>query len=248
MKWIEAKDYQEMSQMAADMIIQKANEASSLTLGLATGGTPMGTYKCMIDDFHKHQTSYQHVQTINLDEYVGLDREDPNSYQMYMRVNLFQQIGIPFANTHLPNGIAADLTAECERYESLIKELGGVDLQLLGIGENGHIGFNEPGTSFQSRTHIVELTECTRVANARYFDDLAAVPTHAITMGIATIMKSKQILLLASGAKKAHVVQTLMDGKIDKNVPASVLKMHPNVTIIADAEALSLVKEEEYVF
>jgi glucosamine-6-phosphate deaminase len=248
MKWIEVKDYQEMSQMAADMIIQKANEASSLTLGLATGGTPMGTYQCMIDDFRKYHTSYQHVQTVNLDEYVGLDKEDPNSYQMYMRVNLFQQIGIPSANTHLPNGIAVDLAAECERYESLIKELGGVDLQLLGIGENGHIGFNEPGTSFQSRTHIVELTECTRVANARYFDGLATVPTHAITMGIATIMKSKQILLLASGAKKAQVVATLMDGKIDKNVPASVLKMHPNVTIIADAEALSLVKEKEYVF
>jgi glucosamine-6-phosphate deaminase len=248
MKWIEVKNYQEMSQMAADIIIQKVNEAASLTLGLATGGTPLGTYQYLIDDVRKHHTSYQHVQTVNLDEYVGLDQADPNSYQTYMRINAFQPLGIPFVNTHLPNGQAPDLTAECERYEALIKELGGVDLQLLGIGENGHIGFNEPGTSFGSRTHVVELTESTRLANARYFTELKDVPTHAITMGIATIMQSKQILLLASGANKAQIVAKLMDGKIDKTVPASVLQMHPNVTIIADVEARSQVKEREICF
>ncbi|ASB91528.1 glucosamine-6-phosphate deaminase [Bacillus sonorensis] len=248
MKIIEAEHYQDMSEKAARFIIEKVNGLSAPVLGLATGGTPLGTYKCLREDHLSHKTAYQHVYTVNLDEYVGLAPYDENSYTFYMKKHLFHHIGIPSSHTYLPNGMAADLTAECERYEALIERLGGVDLQLLGLGLNGHIGFNEPGTPFSSKTHVVELTESTRKANARYFDSLSSVPTKAVTMGISTIMKSKQILLLVSGANKAGILARLLSEEPHEGTPASVLNMHENVVIIADRDALSAVKERSMIF
>lgn len=239
MKIIQVKDYKEMSQKAAEVIIQKVKQEDRINLGLATGGTPKGLYEAMIEDYRKNGTSYQHVTTFNLDEYIGLEEQNPNSYHYYMAESLFNHIDIPKFQTYLPNGLADDYNHECERYDQLIKALGGIDLQVLGIGQNGHIGFNEPGTSFQSLTHIVTLEESTRKANARYFDTLDDVPTHAITMGISSIMNSKEILLLVSGEEKADAMQKLLHGEISEDFPASVLKRHSHVTIIADQKALS---------
>ena len=239
MKIVQVKDYKEMSQKAAEVIIQKVKQENRINLGLATGGTPKGLYEAMIEDHRKNGTSYQHVTTFNLDEYIGLKEQDPNSYHYYMAESLFNHIDIPKLQTYLPNGLEGDYNHECERYDRLIKTLGGIDLQVLGIGQNGHIGFNEPGTSFQSSTHIVTLEESTRKANARYFNTLDDVPTHAITMGISSIMNSKEILLLVSGEEKADAMQKLLHGEISEDFPASVLKRHSHVTIIADQKALS---------
>jgi len=239
MKIIQVKDYHEMSQRTADIIIQKVKQAKRMNLGLATGGTPKGLYEQLIKDHQKNGTSYQHVTTFNLDEYIGLDKNDSNSYHYYMAKSLFNHIDVPKSQIHLPNGVTENHTKECKDYEQLIEDLGGIDLQVLGIGQNGHIGFNEPGTPFQSPTHIVTLEESTRQANARYFNTLEDVPTHAITMGIASIMKSKEILLLVSGEKKAEAMQKLLNGEISEDFPASVLKRHHHVTIVADQKALS---------
>ena len=239
MKIVQVKDYKEMSQKAAEVIIQKVKQENRINLGLATGGTPKGLYEAMIEDHRKNGTSYQHVTTFNLDEYIGLKEQDPNSYHYYMADSLFNHIDIPKFQTYLPNGLADDYNHECEHYDRLIKALGGIDLQVLGIGQNGHIGFNEPGTLFQSSTHIVTLEESTREANARYFNTLDDVPTHAITMGISSIMNSKEILLLISGEEKADAMQKLLHGEISEDFPASVLKRHSHVTIIADQKALS---------
>ncbi|MCA0150865.1 MULTISPECIES: glucosamine-6-phosphate deaminase [Rossellomorea] len=245
MKLIEVKDYQEMSHVAADYLLSKVNKNKKITLGLATGGTPQGLYKALIADHQENNTSYQQVSSFNLDEYIGLSGDHPNSYCHYMNENLFNHIDIPLENTHIPSGKAADLDGECEAYDEKIHSEGGIDLQVLGIGSNGHIGFNEPGTSFDSPTHIVELTQSTREANARYFDSINDVPTHAITMGIASILKSKEILLLASGHSKQKALKKLVEGEISEDFPASVLNRHLNVTVIADKEALALVKDHK---
>jgi glucosamine-6-phosphate deaminase len=245
MRLIEVKDYNEMSQKAAEIIIDQVKKNPDSVLGLATGETMLGTYEALVNDHHQNGTSYRRIKTVNLDEYVGLAPDHPNSYRYYMDHHLFHHIDIPKQQTYIPNGLAEDIEAECSRYEKLIEQLGGVDLQLLGIGRNGHIGFNEPGTSFSSVTHLVELAESTRQANARFFKRPEDVPNHAITMGIATIMKSKKILLLASGKKKAHMMSQLLVGDVDPQIPASILKTHPNVIIIADKEALSFVSEEK---
>ncbi|WP_044338083.1 glucosamine-6-phosphate deaminase [Rossellomorea aquimaris] len=242
MKLIEVKDYQEMSQVAADYLLSKVKKTKNVTLGLATGGTPQGLYKVLIHDHQQNGTSYQHVSSFNLDEYIGLSGKHPNSYYHYMNENLFKHIDIDSDNTHIPSGKAADPEKECEAYDEKIRAHGGIDLQILGIGSNGHIGFNEPGTSFESNTHIVELTESTREANARYFDSIDDVPTHAITMGISSIMKSKEILLLVSGEAKQEAMIKLVEGKISEDFPASILNHHDHVTVIADEEALALVK------
>ncbi|NHM33055.1 glucosamine-6-phosphate deaminase [Neobacillus terrae] len=240
---IEVSNYEEMSQKAANIVIETIKENVRTLLGLATGSTPKGMYQVLIDDHKKNKTSYQEVRTVNLDEYVGLAPSDPNSYHFFMRENLFDSIDIPLESTHIPNGLAENLQNECTRYDSLISDLGGIDLQILGIGINGHIGFNEPGTSFDSKTHIVSLTESTRQANARFFQSIEEVPTKAITMGINTIFQSKKIILLASGAQKADAIKKLLEGKVDKDFPASALCPHSNVTLIADTEALSKVEE-----
>ncbi|MFB5197007.1 glucosamine-6-phosphate deaminase [Neobacillus sp. KR4-4] len=242
MKIIEVKDYQQMSNKAAEYIIKKVIQNPSIKLGLATGGTPVGTYKCLIDDHQKKGTSYQKVTTFNLDEYVGLPGENKNSYRYFMNNQLFDYIDINKAKTNVPSGIAADFQEECHRYEDLINQHGGIDLQILGIGSNGHIGFNEPGTSFASKTHIVELASSTIQANARFFNKIEEVPTKAITMGISTIMKSKEILLLVSGEKKSEALFRLLNEEISENFPASVLKNHPCVTIIADKAAIADLK------
>ncbi|MCM3181876.1 glucosamine-6-phosphate deaminase [Priestia megaterium] len=241
MNIIQVKNYSEMSAKAADMLISKLHEKPNMNLGLATGGTPKGLYDHLIQDHKEHGTSYKHVTSFNLDEYVGMKPQDPNSYHYYMADALFNHIDIDVSNTHVPNGLADTPEEECRRYDEMIQNHGGIDLQILGIGQNGHIGFNEPGTSFNSPTHIVTLEESTRKANARYFTSLDEVPTQAITMGIESIMKSKEILLLISGEAKAEAMYQLLNGEITENFPASILKKHHCVTIIADQEALAKV-------
>lgn len=238
MKLIRTKNYAEMSVEAGKIIVDKIRTNPSLKLGFATGSTPKGVYNYLIQDHKANETSYHQVKSVNLDEYIGLKAQDPNSYHYFMRQNLFDHLDIGENHTHIPNGAAGDLEQECLRYEQLIKELGGVDLQLLGIGQNGHIGFNEPGTPFSSRTHIVTLAKNTREANSRFFNSLEEVPTHAITLGIASILESKEILLLVSGEKKAEALLKFMKGEISEDFPASALKHHQNVTVIADREAL----------
>lgn len=245
MKLIEVKDYQEMSQVAANYLLSKVRNTQKLTLGLATGGTPQGLYEELNNDHQLNGTSYQHVSTFNLDEYIGLSGEHPNSYYHYMNDNLFKHIDIDTDNTHIPSGKASNLEQECEAYDEKIRSHGGIDLQVLGIGSNGHIGFNEPGTSFESNTHIVELTQSTIEANARYFNSIEEVPAHAITMGISSIMKSKEILLLVSGESKQEALKKLVEGEISEDFPASILNSHDHVTVIADEEALAMVKRLE---
>jgi glucosamine-6-phosphate deaminase len=244
MKLVKVKDHEEMSIFAAKRILEKVRSTSKFSLGLATGGTPLRTYEMLIDDYRKNLTSYNHVNTYNLDEYVDIAPENPSSYNFYMFKYLFNHIGIPKKNVHIPNGVAKDIRLEANNYEAIIDRIRGVDLQLLGIGENGHIGFNEPGTPFDITTHIVALTESTRKANARYFNSLEDVPTHAITMGIATILKSKEILLLASGENKAEAVYQMFAGEVNSSCPASVLRNHSNVIVVADEKALLKIEKE----
>ncbi|WP_312476255.1 glucosamine-6-phosphate deaminase [Neobacillus sp.] len=242
MKLIEVKDYQEMSKKAAEYIIDKVCHHPTITLGLATGGTPIGTYKILIEDYQKNGTSYQGVTVFNLDEYIGLTGENKNSYRYFMNEQLFNHIDIKKENTNIPRGDATDFQKECNRYEELLTEHGGINLQILGIGNNGHIGFNEPGTSFNSTTNIVNLAPSTIRANARFFNQPEEVPTKAITMGISTIMKSEEILLLVSGESKKEALSKLFNEEINENFPASVLKKHPCVTIIADKAAIADLK------
>jgi glucosamine-6-phosphate deaminase len=241
MKLIRTENYTEMSLEAGKIIVDKIRTNPSLTLGLATGSTPKGVYDYLIQDHEENETTYKQVKSVNLDEYIGLSTGDPNSYHYFMNQNLFKHLDINENQTHIPNGAASDLEQECLRYEQLIKELGGIDLQLLGIGQNGHIGFNEPGTPFTSTTHIVTLAQNTREANSRFFNSLEEVPTHAITMGIASILKSKEILLLVSGEGKAEALYKFVNGEISEEFPASALKYHSNVTVIADRDALKYI-------
>lgn len=238
---IHAENYDEMSRIAAKRMIGLVNRKPNAILGLATGSTPEGLYKLLIEDHKANGTSYKDVKTVNLDEYMGLDRNDKNSYFTFMREHLFNHIDVNLANTNVPNGMASNMEEEAARYENYIHEIGGVDLQILGIGHNGHIGFNEPGTAFNSTTHVIKLAEGTREANARYFNSIAEVPTHAITMGIQSIMDSQEIILLASGASKAEAIKRLVCEEITEDFPASALRLHNKVTIIADEEALQLI-------
>ncbi|WP_078544908.1 glucosamine-6-phosphate deaminase [Litchfieldia alkalitelluris] len=248
MKIIEVKDYQQMSRLAACIISEKVRSQNRLNLGLATGETPKGTYNYLIKDFNHNGTSYEEVYTFNLDEYVPLSMDNPNSYRFYMNHFLFNHLDIPMSHTFLPLGNATDLENECVRYEKQIEDHGGIDLQLLGIGKNGHIGFNEPRTSFISKTHVVTLTSLTREANARFFERPEDVPKQAITVGIETIMKSKEILLLASGESKREAMNELLHGELSEDFPASILRLHPDVTVIADQTALKGIQVEGYSF
>ncbi|KAB7667606.1 glucosamine-6-phosphate deaminase [Bacillus sp. B1-b2] len=245
MKLIEVKNYEEMSEQAASEVIKQVRIKPDSVLGLATGGTPVGMYQYIIKDFMGNGTSYQDVVTMNLDEYIGVSQDNEQSYHYYMRENLFKHIDLRPENTYLPTARNIEDNEAGVKYEKLIDSAGGIDLQILGIGENGHIGFNEPGTSFDSITGIVKLTESTIKANARYFQSIEEVPTHAISMGISTIMKSKKILLLISGKKKAQIVDQLLKSEVNENLPASILKNHSNVIMIADQEALSVFKENK---
>ncbi|WP_100404330.1 glucosamine-6-phosphate deaminase [Bacillus solitudinis] len=247
MEIVEVSDYDAMSVEAANLVMRHVVQNPSLVLGLATGATPIGTYKYIVDHYKKNRISFKNVHTVNLDEYIGLETTHQNSYATYMKENLFNHLDIPIEQTHIPNGKTSNLIEECERYEELIQSLGGIDLQLLGIGLNGHIGFNEPGVSFDSKTNVIKLAQSTQSANSQYFKDDTKVPTHAITMGISTIMTSKRIVLLVSGKEKADILYKIIYGELNKNVPASILKKHPNVRIIADLEALSVLKEKRSV-
>lgn len=239
MKLIEVTDHEEMSSIASSYISNRVRKNSHLNLGLATGGTPKRTYELLINDYKNNGTSYSYVTTFNLDEYIGLPKEDVNSYHYYMNQHLFKYINIDQKRIFIPDGLSQNIELECKEYEERINAHGGIDLQLLGIGANGHIGFNEPGTSFQSDTHVVELTPSTRIANARFFDFIENVPTHAVTMGIASIMASKEILLLVSGEEKSQALKRLLSADDPtESFPASILKTHPCVTIIADTKAL----------
>ncbi|MEQ6378254.1 glucosamine-6-phosphate deaminase [Bacillaceae bacterium S4-13-56] len=237
MKLIEVKDHVEMSRKACDILVERVTELSHPVLGLATGSTPKKVYDCL----RKKPISFRDVTTFNLDEYVGIAPNDPNSYRFYMDHIFFNHVDIQTSSTNVPSGYGLDLQKECQDYEKKIRDAGGIDVQLLGIGVNGHIGFNEPRTPFNSRTHVVELSESTRKANARFFERMEDVPKQAITMGIETILESKEIILLASGLKKAKAIERLLYGDISEDFPASALRNHPNVKIIADHEALSMV-------
>lgn len=233
MKWIYVNDYREMSEVAASFFLEEIKRKQSITLGLATGGTPIGFYEALVRDHVENHTSYHHVSTFNLDEYIGVDPTHESSYAYYMNHHLFSKIQ-DIHNTHVPNGMRKDLSWVCSEYERLIKQHGGIDIQLLGLGANGHIAFNEPGTSFNMPTHAVSLTDSTRQANARFFDTIEEVPTHAISMGISTILQAKKIILLVSGESKKEVVQHLLEGVVTEDVPASALLQHPNVICIVD--------------
>lgn len=240
MNIIEFESKDQLGKEAAAIIARTIAAKPDAVLGLATGGTPIETYKELIQLHQANQLSFKQTKTINLDEYAGLNPEHENSYMTYMKRHLFDHIDLPQDQYFLPNGKAAHLEKECLRYDQLIEDVGGIDLQLLGIGQNGHIGFNEPGTPFNSKTHVVQLDENTRQANARYFSSIEEVPTHAITMGIASILSSKKILLLASGKSKAKVIQYLERAEIHPDFPASALKLHEDVTVMIDREAGSL--------
>ena len=231
MRIIKTNTYEEMSVLAANMIGGQVLLKPNCVLGLATGSSPIGTYKTLVENYEKGILDFSRVQTVNLDEYCGLSGDNPNSYRYFMNHHLFDHINIDTANTHVPNGNAVDLEAEAIRYEKFIESIGGVDLQLLGIGHNGHIGFNEPTTYFPKDVHTVNLTESTINANSRLFERREDVPTQAITMGIGTIMKANKILLIA-GEDKTDIIEKSLYGKVTPEVPASVLQLHKDVTVI----------------
>ncbi len=239
MKVIVAENYEEMSRKAFEVMAEVVKNNPRAVLGLATGSTPIGLYKNMIEDHEKNGTSYREIKTVNLDEYAGLDYSSDQSYVYFMRYNLFDHIDIDLKNTNIENGKAADRAAECARYNALLDELPR-DIQVLGIGSNGHIAFNEPGTPFGSVTHIVDLTESTIKDNSRMFASIDEVPRQAFTMGLKNIMQSKKILILANGANKAKAVYGLVKGEVTENVPASILQLHPDCTLVCDKAAASL--------
>ena len=243
MKIYQEKDYDALSRRAANLISAEVIRKPDCVLGLATGSTPVGTYRQLSAWNQKGDFSFKDVRTVNLDEYLGLPPTHDQSYRYFMQENLFDKIDIPFEHTHVPDGMAADPEQECRRYDELVRSLGYADLQLLGLGRNGHIGFNEPGDCFRKETHVVELTQNTNEANARFFENEAAVPKKAITMGIGCIMAARRVLLVASGANKAEAVYRTVCGPITPQCPASILQLHNDVVIVGDEEALSMVRE-----
>ena len=241
MKIIKTKDYADMSRKAANIIAAQVITKPDCVLGLATGSTPIGTYKELIKAYENGDLDFSLVKTANLDEYRGLEKSNDQSYDYFMKDNLFNHININFDNLNIPNGEKPDAEEECKRYEEVVKALGGQDLQLLGMGHNGHIGFNEPADEFPKETHCVDLQEITIQANKRFFEKVEDVPTQAYTMGIGTIMQAKKILVIASGVDKAEIVKKAFFGPITPQVPASILQLHPDVTVVVDEAAGSLI-------
>ena len=239
MKVIITENYQEMSEKAGEIIVEIVKNNPKAVLGLATGSSPIGTYQYMIKDHKENGTSYKDVSTVNLDEYVGLTPDHNQSYAYFMRDNLFNHVDIDLANTNLPQGSASDLEAECDRYNALLSTLQQ-DVQVLGIGSNGHIGFNEPNTPFDSVTHVVDLTESTIKDNSRLFESIDEVPRQALSMGVKNIMNAKCIIMVVSGKNKAAAVKGMVNGAITPDLPASVLQLHPNVILVCDKDAASL--------
>lgn len=239
MKIIKAKDYNDMSRKAANIISAQVIMKPNCVLGLATGSTPIGTYAQLVDWYQKGDLDFSEVTTVNLDEYKGLTRENEQSYYYFMNENLFSKVNINLERTFLPDGTEPDSDKACRDYNKVIADVGGVDLQLLGLGHNGHIGFNEPGMAFEAETHCINLTESTMKANQRFFPSMEDVPRQAYTMGIKTIMQAKKILIVVSGADKAAIVKEAFFGPITPKVQASVLQLHNDVTLVADEAALS---------
>ncbi|SDF13872.1 glucosamine-6-phosphate deaminase [Sporolituus thermophilus] len=234
MEYIYTSDYQAMSQMAARWVAREVLRNPALVLGLPTGETPIGMYRYLIRLVEEGLISFAETCTFNLDEYVGLGPDHPQSYAMYMKAHFWIKAGLKPENINIPNGIAPDLAEECRRYDAKIEQAGGIDLQILGLGLNGHIGFNEPSHNLAIRTHVVDLTPETIKANARFFSSMDLVPRQAITMGIGTIMQARKILLLVSGDNKKEILRKAVYGEVSTIVPASILQLHRDVTIITD--------------
>ena len=239
MKIYVAENYDAMSRKAASIIASHVTLKPDCVLGLATGSTPIGMYQELVKAYEKGELDFSQVKSVNLDEYVGLDPTHDQSYRYFMQDNLFNHVNIDVANTNVPNGLAEDTAAECERYDQVMADMGGIDIQVLGMGHNGHIGFNEPTDHFPLGTHDVELTESTISANARFFASMDEVPKRAITMGIQAIMNARKILVVVNGEGKADIVQKAFTGPVTPEVPASILQLHPNVVLVGDKAALS---------
>ena len=243
MRIIKTADYNEMSKVAANIIAAQMILKPNSVLGFATGSSPVGTYKELIKKCEAGDISFADITTVNLDEYKGMPKDHDQSYDYFMNDNLFAHVNIDRANTYLPNGMAEDPEAECARYEALIQELGGIDLQLLGFGHNGHVGFNEPSDHFEKATYCVSLTERTIEANKRFFASADDVPRQAYTMGVGTIMAAKKIVVVVSGEDKADAVKKCLTGPITPAVQGTVLQLHPDVTIVCDEAAYSKMTE-----
>lgn len=241
LKVIVVKDYEELSKKGAEIIAKTMQENKTPVLGLATGSSPIGTYQELIKKYNNKEISFKNVRTYNLDEYCGISLEHPQSYYYFMHDQLFNHVDIKEENVHIPYAAGKDLEQDCKKYNDQLHQVS-IDLQLLGIGSNGHIGFNEPGTSFEQETFIVKLAEGTRQDNKRFFNSIDEVPTHAMTMGIKNIMQAKKILMLISGSSKADTVVKLLSGEITTNFPASILHNHPDCTVIIDEAAYAKVK------
>ena len=242
MKIYKAKDYKDMSRKAANIISAQMIMKPNCVLGLATGSTPIGTFDQLVEWYNKGDLDFSEVTTVNLDEYKGLPRTNDQSYYYFMHQHLFDRVNIDPERTNVPNGMEPDAEKECGRYEELIRSLGGVDLQLLGLGHNGHIGFNEPGEAFEKETHCVDLTESTIEANKRFFASADDVPKQAYTMGIKTIMQAKKILIVVNGENKADIVERAFFGPVTPEVPASILQLHNDVTLVGDEAALAKIE------
>lgn len=234
------KDYYDVSRKAANIMSAQIIMKPNAVLGLATGSTPVGMYKQLIEWYKKGDLDFSQITSVNLDEYKGLSGDNDQSYRYFMNTNLFDHVNIDKARTYVPNGLEEDSEKACADYNEIIRSVGGIDMQLLGIGGNGHIGFNEPGAAFEKETHCVDLTESTIKANARFFETMDDVPKQAYTMGVGTILRAKMILLVVSGKDKAEALDAVVNGPITPQVPGSVLRLHPNVIIVADEDALSV--------
>lgn len=239
MNIIQTKDYEEMSRRAANILSAQIIMKPDCVLGLATGSTPLGIYALLVDKYHRGDLDFSRLSTVNLDEYRGLPKDNKQSYHYFMHNHLFKHINIRPDHTFVPDGMEPDSELACQAHENIIRRLGGIDLQLLGLGNNGHIGFNEPAPFFEKDTHCVNLAESTIQANARFFGRIDQVPTQAYTMGIRTILRARRILVIVSGSGKADIVAKAFWGPVTPQIPASILQMHPDVTLVADKEALA---------
>ncbi|PKM77162.1 MAG: glucosamine-6-phosphate deaminase [Firmicutes bacterium HGW-Firmicutes-15] len=240
MRIIMAENFEEMSKKAAAIVRSQIILKPDCVLGLATGDTPMGMYQELIKMYENQEVDFSEITIFNLDEYCSLNRENAQSYYYYMHHNFLKYVNVKEENTHIPNGIALDIDEECRNYEGQIKNKGGIDLQVLGIGANGHIGFNEPDINFEAETHLVKLDKMTIEANSRFFSSKDKVPTMAISMGIKTIMQSRMLILLANGEPKADAIYKTIKGKICPEIPASIIQLHPNATMVIEKNAAKL--------
>lgn len=246
MEVIILKNPEEVAALATNYVAKLVQNKPSAILGLATGSTPIAMYKNLISLYQEKELDFSKVKTFNLDEYVGLEKNHPGSYYTYMKNNFFDHVNIPESNCNIPDGMSKDLIQESLSYEERIKGQGGIDLQVLGIGRDGHIGFNEPSSSLSSRTRLKTLTMVTRKDNAQYFNNLEEVPFHVLTMGVGTIMEAKHILLMATGESKAVAIQQCVEGPITAMCPASILQFHPKVSLLIDKAAASKLERTDY--